>query len=68
MGLAIADAAGHPFEFMPVVDEVGTTGQNFDIAKLTWTRALNRFGLKVKRRKSGRGIRPDSLFFLALLT
>jgi len=46
VGLAIADAAGHPFEFMPVVDEVGKTGQNFDINKFTWTAPMNRFRLK----------------------
>ena len=48
VGLAIADAAGHPFEFMPVVDKVGETGQYFDIEKLTWTRPMNRFKLKVR--------------------
>ena len=45
LGMAIADAVGHPFEFMAVCDVVGASGSRYDARTLRYTRALNSFRL-----------------------
>ena len=46
VGMCVADAIGHPLEFMPVVDDPFATGSGFDLATLRYTNPLNAFKLQ----------------------
>jgi len=46
VGMAVADAVGHPLEFLPAVDGPGVSGHRFNLADLTYTEPLNRFKLE----------------------
>jgi ADP-ribosyl-[dinitrogen reductase] hydrolase len=46
VGMAVGDALGHPLEFLPVVDEPGPGAAHFDLDRMQYHDALNRFRLQ----------------------
>jgi ADP-ribosylglycohydrolase len=46
VGMAVADAVGHPLEFLPAVDPPATGAPSFDRTSMTYVGELNEFDLK----------------------